>query len=200
MKIILTDLTPIEFFENGGIVKFGGENESVRRFISDVKEFSELSDDEIATITECYIGINKYIYDSKDDLFQYRDIRNFLDPKDPYGIKNVNFTLINETDSRWEVFKEERLQDGFDDSETWSLDSTIAKFVYPRLKSFYNDGDMVGYPASMTLEEWKNIVGTMLEAFRLYATTDSLEWGEKENKVISKGLKLFAKHFSELWN
>lgn len=36
---------------------------------------------------------------------------------DPYGIKNVNFSLISKDDNRFEAYKKQRLERGFDDSE-----------------------------------------------------------------------------------
>ena len=53
------------------------------------------------------------------------------------GIPNVCFSLadeITENDELKEKYKQQRIERGFDDSELWNLDYTIASFVLPRLK------------------------------------------------------------------
>ena len=196
MKVILTDLLVFEFFNAGGIVilKDG-------KTVTDPNEFIELPDDET---TECHgkIGINNYVYDNKKNKFRYADMTQFLSPRDPYHIKNVNFSCIDENDVRWDAMKQQRLERGFDSSECWNLDSTIARFIIPRLEVFI--GDHAGYPANMTSEQWDNILNQILEAFKLYMDEDAFfnltqEERDKRGKKIDKGLKLFAKHFSGLW-
>lgn len=124
---------------------------------------------------------------------------------DPYGISNVNFTLINRDDKRWEEFKKQRLERGFDDSETWSLDSTITNFILPRLKCFKDNH--CGYPGSLTDEKWNDILNKMVMAFE-YLNDEKLgvdnnlsykECNEERDKVINRGLRLFCKYYSALW-
>ena len=56
---------------------------------------------------------------------------------DPYGVENINFSLdLKEDDERKEIFKKQRLERGFDETELWNLDTTILKFILPRLKAF----------------------------------------------------------------
>ena len=56
---------------------------------------------------------------------------------DPYGFENINFSLdLSEDDERKELFKKQRLERGFDETELWNLDTTILKFILPRLKAF----------------------------------------------------------------
>lgn len=56
--------------------------------------------------------------------------------KDPkyLGIPNIQFSLTDKDDKREKNFSKQRIERGFDDSETWSLDSTITSFILPRLK------------------------------------------------------------------
>lgn len=112
---------------------------------------------------------------------------------DPYNIPNVNFTLIGREDTRWDEYKEQRLQRGFDDSETWSLDSTISRFIEPRLRAFREIRG--GYPGNMTSEEWDGILDKMILAFELINKDKTHEY-EKE---VNEGLDLFRKHFFGLW-
>lgn len=55
---------------------------------------------------------------------------------DPYNIPNVCFSLIKQDDKRWDKYEQQRIERGFDDSETWSLRDTIAKFIIPRLERY----------------------------------------------------------------
>lgn len=195
MKVILDELYADEFFENGGIVllKNGDTIDKSYAFRKLEKE-----DDFINHINLCKIGLHHYDYDTENGIFHYQDMKKYLSPKDPYGIKNVNFTLIDESDERWEKFKQQRLEQGFDETETWSLDSTIARFIYPRLKCFYNDGEMIGYPANLSANEWRDIVKGMLDGFELIVTKDNPT--KEEDEIINQGLDLFRKYFFALWN
>lgn len=195
MKVILTDLYISEFLdENGGIVETLDSKK-----ITTAREFKELKI-RAKDIKSAKIGNKDYIYDDKEQQFYYSDMRNFLEPKDAYGIKNVNFSLIGRDDSRWEDFKKQRLEQGFDESETWSLDSTIAKFILPRLKCFYNDGDIFGYPGNLTSKEWSEILYKMVKGFDLIVNVDAAKRTEEEVKAVEEGLDLFREYFFDLWN
>lgn len=118
---------------------------------------------------------------------------------DPFGIKNVNFTIIDENDDRWEEFKRERLERGFDESELWNLDATIAKFIYPRLKAFADD--IIGVPAGLTEQDWKEILMKMVKAFELLTDDEIGGWFDKDQeRLIEDGLNEFIKYFNHLWN
>jgi len=51
-------------------------------------------------------------------------------------IPNICFSLTDVDDKREMEFKKQRLERGFDDSETWSLRDTIANFIIPRLERY----------------------------------------------------------------
>lgn len=106
------------------------------------------------------------------------------------------------------VFFFQRLNRGFDDSETWNLDSEIAEFVYPRLKRYFeitnmsppciNDGN--GEFIELSEEEWKEIEQKILFALdeiRLYGR-DPYEFN-KDWKKIKEGLDLFHKYMNKFW-
>lgn len=195
MEVILDRLTPSEFFENGGIVEKNDGTEQIR----DRHGFDNIPDKKMKEYT-CRIGNKYYAYSPIQCSFYYRNIANFLPEKDPYGIKNVNFSLIDSTHDRWEDYKKQRLERGFDSSELWNLDSTIAKFVYPRLKAFYNDGDMVGYPGRLTENKWNDILKSMIKAFDIIVNKNIIDFTEKERKQVNNGLRLFAEYFFDLWH
>jgi len=121
--------------------------------------------------------------------------------KDPryLGIPNINFSLGYNKEKEEEYHKQ-RMDNGFDDSETWSLDYTIARFIYPRLKRFKEL--TIGIPAGLSEQEWYDILDTMLDGFHLAATDDNTETPEEEKErteIIQKSLDLFAKYFFDLW-
>lgn len=124
---------------------------------------------------------------------------------DPYNIPNVNFTLINRSDTRWDEYKKQRLERGFDNSETWSLDSTIARFIEPRLRVFKEIHG--GYPGNLTEEKWDEILDKMIKAFEYINNEDlgideskhGLDRYKDREQTIKEGLDLFREYFFALW-
>ena len=111
--------------------------------------------------------------------------------KNYYGLAKE----LPKKDKRQKKWTEQRRKYGFDDTETWALDFTIAKFIVPRLKKFKEIKN--GFPLGMSLEAWDKILDKMILAFELKTKTTVLsttEW-----KKINAGLKLFAKYFNCLW-
>lgn len=122
---------------------------------------------------------------------------------DPRGIKNVNFSLGREDDEREPEWKAQRLTRGFDDTEMWSLDCTIAKFIAPRLKVFKEQAARIGdHPVNITSEKWQEILSQMIEGFELYP--DHFNWTSDDSnenwKKVYKALELFKNWFMNLWN
>lgn len=130
------------------------------------------------------------------DIFLYIKILeacSYNKDLDSYNIPNVNFTLIDRGDKRWDDFKQQRLERGFDDSETWALDCTIAKFIEPRLRRFKEI--KAGYPAIMSEEKWDDILDKMIYAFECI-NKDTISDNEDS---VDEGLDLFRKYFFNLW-
>ena len=125
--------------------------------------------------------------------------------KDPYGIPNVNFTLISRDDERWKEYQQQRLERGFDDSELWSLNGTITSFILPRLKRFKEI--TCDYPSDLSEKEWNNILEKMITAFEYLENEDfgvddtksGIDRCAVREKVINEGLELFIKHYNSLW-
>ena len=126
--------------------------------------------------------------------------------EDILGRENVNFSLIDpeEKSELAKKYKEQRMTRGFDDSETWNLDITIAKFLVPRLKVF-KECNKDCYPCHLTEKKWNKIIDEMIEGFELCITKDVGEYehifntrNEKYSK-INKALKHFSKYFNYLW-
>ena len=124
------------------------------------------------------------------------------------GIKSTDFPFYNEDyndDPRYEVDEE-----GFRECEFWSLDFSLACYIYSHL-CYFRDYCLVGYPSYMTAEQWKDTLNKMIKAFRLYIEKEDFKsdllLSDKQKKQISKnrqkqityGMKLFVKYFGALW-
>lgn len=97
-------------------------------------------------------------------------------------------------DERAPLWKEQREKYGFDERETWGLNTTIAAFVYPRLKMFAENTSSA--PLGMTLTEWRGILGKMAFAFEMILT----DYAETSYKAVEEGLDLFREYFFDLWD
>lgn len=99
------------------------------------------------------------------------------------------------------VFWWQRQTRGFDDSETWSMDSSLAKLILPRLKRFQEV--RAGYPANMTDEEWEKIIQEMIWGFQWFAdgkqhSYDYVKEAHEANRA-NDAIDLFARYYSTLW-
>ena len=94
-------------------------------------------------------------------------------------------------------------EEGFKPAEFFGLDLTLSMYIYSHL-CYFRDNCLVGHPASMTFEEWKDILDKMIEAFKLLIEDDNINpWDEVGSKrrqhKIKRGLKLFIQYYSALW-
>ncbi len=119
---------------------------------------------------------------------------------DPLGIPNVNFTVISAYDDygckdnivkqakrveKLALYKKQRLERGFDDTELWDLSYTIASFILPRLVEFSKVTN--GYPVDgkiNSMEEWYAVLDKMIAAF------DYIVNEEKYDDELSAELKI----------
>ncbi|OQA48732.1 MAG: hypothetical protein BWY47_00938 [Bacteroidetes bacterium ADurb.Bin302] len=111
---------------------------------------------------------------------------------------NICSDMIN--DDRQEKWKEMREKYGFDSRELWSLQDTIACFIYPRLKYFREANP--GNPACLTNEEWLKILDKMIWSFEQHVNGNYYAVHDNEDKFYkkyNKGIKLFYKWFNSLW-
>jgi hypothetical protein len=114
------------------------------------------------------------------------------------GIPNVCFSLTEKTDKREKEFKKQRIKRGFDNSETWSLDSTIARFIVPRIQVFREV--TCGVPAHLeNASQWDDILAAIQKSFEMTIDDCALVWTRKEEREYRKGMRLFSKYFTWLW-
>ena len=119
------------------------------------------------------------------------------------NIPNVCFSLSEEnfSNKRKKELKRQRIKRGFDDTELWSLYTTIGRFILPRLKAF-REG-FCGYPTVLESEDqWGEILDKMIFSFD-YVVREDEEFEVREDEYynrVQEGLDLFAKYFFNLWD
>jgi len=91
---------------------------------------------------------------------------------------------------------------GWDDSDTYGIDVTLAKIIIPRLKRFKELNN--GFPCNLTEKTWDEILDKMIFAFNKCAKQyDNNEgestWSKEDKEIIEEGLELFGKYFQDLW-
>lgn len=94
----------------------------------------------------------------------------------------------------------QRLTRGFDDSETWSLDWSLAQLILPRLRRFRELNN--GYPYGESEKTWNNKLDKMIAAFEYFANGKQWEVSKDTMGELYKhkqSLKLFAKYYDHLW-
>lgn len=120
------------------------------------------------------------------------------------NIPNVCFSLTDDDDDREILFSKQRIERGFDDSETWSLRDTIGKFILPRLRRFREitptHSDTPEYPDELSRTEWLQVLDKMIIAFELLIRDNgTFILSEDEEKQYQEGMDLFHEYFLGLW-
>ena len=112
------------------------------------------------------------------------------------GIPNICFSLTAKDDKREIDFRKQRLERGFDDSETWSLRDTVAEFIIPRLKRY----EEIAQDFLLRDAELIKDVNCFLEAMELTRRDGgTCNFTKEEQEKVSKGLEKFPKIFMSLW-
>lgn len=108
---------------------------------------------------------------------------------------------IDADDSRQKVWKRQREEKGFDNTELWNLDTTIAKFLADRLKAFKEY--TVTHPFELTSEEWKDTLQEMIDCFEYYTNEENHDTPEDDRmaqKKMKRGLELLNEYIFTLWD
>ena len=125
-------------------------------------------------------------------LGNFQKYRHESDPKDPYGIPNVNFSVIDNFVPKKLVaeYKQQRIERGFDDTECWNLDLTFSGFILPRLIQFKKDVN--GYPEELgTFENWGAVIDKMIFAFdHIYNREAYSKALDKQFQIDRSGMKM----------
>lgn len=103
---------------------------------------------------------------------------------------------VYERPKRLEKYEAQFNKDGFDDTCTWSLDYSIARFILPRLKRYYELADEV-----IVIDEhegFREAIEEMIEGFQI-AVDEELNFNESEQKKVNKAFEQLAKYHNHLW-
>lgn len=128
-------------------------------------------------------------------------IKEKIDPSllsDPkyLGIPNICFSLTKQDDDREPKMRLQRLERGFDDSETWSLRDTIARFIIPRLERY----EEISKDFLKREPELISDIESFLLAMKLISRdSGACMWSKEEEEQVTKGLEAFPKVFMSLW-
>lgn len=118
--------------------------------------------------------------------------KNKTDPKE-LNIPNICFSLTDSKHPREEEFKKQRLKRGFDDSETWSLYSTIINFIIPRLERFIKITDGMHENQEELTKNCKEFLWALKLKKKKFHIPDD------KSKRYKKAIKLFPVIFEGLW-
>jgi hypothetical protein len=119
------------------------------------------------------------------------------------AINNINFSVADEIYEKdletREMYKQQRFENGFDDTETWHMDRTIALFIIPRLKKFIEINN--GIPIGETIESYNEKLRFIISAFENYYATNKYyeSVDDNERKQLTEDVKLAVEYLSKLW-
>ena len=119
------------------------------------------------------------------------------------AIKNINFSVADEVYEKdlatREMYKQQRFENGFDDTETWHMDRTIALFIIPRLKKFIQVNN--GIPNGETIETYNEKLNFIISAFENYYATNKYyeSVDDVERKKLTDDVKKAVEYLSKLW-
>ena len=116
-----------------------------------------------------------------------------------------NFSIAEEVykdvPERLDHFKKQREENGFDDTETWHLDKTLALFLIPRLERFIQVNN--GYPGGETEESFNEKLNFILKSFKEYYNGEndevSLELEKERLFNANKAVAILGEIWFDLW-
>ena len=133
-------------------------------------------------------------------------------------IKGYGYS-VKRGDKNFKKFKKQRESRGFDNTELWGLDVAIAKFITPRLKAYILHKDKsvpqslipdVDFPGAnytpyensddhnVILAQWNVKLQKMVSFFEFVASEK--DTSDRMPDELKEGIKLFAEHYSDLWD
>ncbi len=94
-------------------------------------------------------------------------------------------------------YKKQREEQGFDDTETWHLDKTLALFLIPRLERFIQVNN--GFPTGETEESYDKKLNFIINSFKEYYYNEDQEVSLEIEKERLLNAKKAAALLGELW-
>lgn len=112
------------------------------------------------------------------------------------GVPNICFSLTEKDDKREPKLSQQRIERGFDDSETWSLRDTISRFIIPRLERY----EEIAQGFLERDDNLKNEIQAFLTALKIIERDKgTYDVTDEEHEQVQKGLEAFPKIFMTLW-
>jgi len=121
----------------------------------------------------------------------------------PEGLNNLCFSVADDVyekePEQKEKYRQQRFLNGFDDTETWHMDRTMALFIIPRLKRFMEVNN--GIPIGETEESYDQKLRFIIQAFENYYATDQYynSVDIEERKKLTDDVRLAVEYLSKLW-
>jgi hypothetical protein len=121
----------------------------------------------------------------------------------PEGLSNICFSVANEIyekdPAKIEQYRQQRFERGFDDTETWHMDRTMALFIIPRLKRFIEVNN--GIPNDETEESYDEKISFIISAFENYYVSDKYfnSVDIEERKKLTDDVRQAVEYLSKLW-
>ncbi len=121
----------------------------------------------------------------------------------PEAINNICFSVADDVYEKDPIVKEKhrqrRFEYGFDDTETWHMDRTIALFIIPRMKRFMEVNN--GIANGETEESYYEKLRFIIQAFENYYATDKYfnSVDIEERKKLTDDVKQAVEYLSKLW-
>ena len=116
-------------------------------------------------------------------------------------LEKNNFSVAEEVycdePEKLEKYKKQREQNGFDDTETWHLDKTVALFLLPRLKRYIQVNN--GFPNGETEESFNEKLNFIVKSFEEYYQDENVEVSLELEKERLNNAKKAISILSELW-
>lgn len=145
--------------------------------------------------------LNKYL---KDLGLDWCDLPGNYDGK----LHNCSINKIEKSPAADPRNKED--EEGFCKYEFFSLDYSMALYIYPRLCKFRDEYAKFGTPGCFCYnkkgepvengnEKWIKVLNKMILSFKyIIKEPEDIDYKEKD-RIIKKGLFLFAKYYNCLW-
>lgn len=145
--------------------------------------------------------LNKYL---KDLGLDWCDLPGNYDGK----LHNCSINKIEKSPAADPRNKED--DEGFCKYEFFSLDYSMALYIYPRLCKFRDEYAKFGTPGCFCYnkkgepvengnEKWIKVLDKMILSFKyIIKEPEDIDYKEKD-RIIKKGLFLFAKYYNCLW-
>lgn len=101
---------------------------------------------------------------------------------------------VSHNDDRQEIWKQQVIDRGFDDTELWSLDAAFMKFIVPRLVAFREHSLHYGFTKDGDIDDTQLLF--IIETF----SDEISKSGTRQNyDDLTKAMSLFSENIFSYW-